>query len=107
MRAISLRNVIVVVLVIGIGNGFVQAGRQEILAMLSREEADFEFKDVTITEALGKIEQVAGGEIVLSDEAQWKLPQGQATRLSAFLKGSLADCLTEMIYNVSCIHCGS
>lgn len=97
MRAISLRNVIVVVLVIGIGNGFVQAGRQEILAMLSREEADFEFKDVTITEALGKIEQVAGGEIVLSDEAQWKLPQGQATRLSAFLKGSLADCLTEMM----------
>ena len=97
MRAISLRNVIVVVLVIGIGNGFVQAGRQEILAMLSRKEAEFEFKDVTITEALGKIKQVAGGEIVLSDEAQWKLPQGQATRLSAFLKGSLADCLTEMM----------
>jgi hypothetical protein len=88
---------IVVVLVFGVGNGFVQAGRQEILAMLSRKEAEFEFKDVTITEALDKIGQVAGGEIVLSDEAQWKLPQGQATRFSASLKGSLADCLTEML----------
>ncbi|MHC4241349.1 MAG: hypothetical protein ACYSU4_03025, partial [Planctomycetota bacterium] len=28
---------------------------------------------------------------------QWKLPQGEATRLSASLKGSLSNCLTEML----------
>jgi hypothetical protein len=97
MKAINLRNVIIAVLIIGIGNGFAQAGRQEILAMLSTKEAEFEFEDVTITEALNKIGQVAGGEIVLSDEAQWKLPQSQTTRMSALLEGSLAECLTEML----------
>jgi len=97
MKAINFRNVIVAILIIGIGTGFVRADRQELLAMLSVQEAEFEFKDVTITEALGKIGQVAGVEVTLSDQAEWKMPQGQATRLSASLKGSLADCLTEML----------
>ncbi|MHC4242570.1 MAG: hypothetical protein ACYSU4_09205, partial [Planctomycetota bacterium] len=88
MKTINLRNVIVAVLIIGIGAGYVRADRQELLARLSREQGEFELKDVTITEALGKIKQITGVEIVLSDEAQWKLPQGEATRLSASLKGS-------------------
>ena len=97
MKVTNLRNVIVMVLIIGVGTGFARADRQDVLEVLSRKEAEFEFKDVTITEALGKIEQVAVVEVILSDEAQWKLPQGQATRLSASLKGSLAECLTEML----------
>ena len=97
MKAISLRNVIVVALLINMGIGFSWASGQEVLEVLSRKEAEFEFKDVTITEALDKIGQFARVEIVLSDEAQWKLPQGQETKLSASLKGSLADCLAEML----------
>jgi hypothetical protein len=97
MRAINLRNVIVTVLIIGIGVGYVKADRQLMLRELSRKKADYEFKDVTIAEALDNISSELGAEIVLSDEAQWKLPQGEATRLSASLKGSLADCLTEML----------
>ncbi len=97
MKAISLRNVIVAVLIIGIGTGFARADRQELLALLSRQKAEFDFKDITITEALDNIRAELGEKIVLSDEAQWKLPQGEATRLSATLKGSLADCLTEML----------
>ncbi|MHC4533318.1 MAG: hypothetical protein ACYS6K_05135 [Planctomycetota bacterium] len=97
MKAISLRKMLIVVLIIGIGAGYVRADRQELLRMLSRKKADFEFKDVTITEALNNIRSDLGVEIVLSDEAQWKLPQGEATRLTASLKGSLSDCLTEML----------
>ena len=97
MKAISLRNVIVAVLIFSIGTSFVRADRQELLSMLSRKEAEFEFKDVTIAEALYDIGSELEIEIVLSDEAEWKLPNGRATRLSASLNGSLADCLTEML----------
>ena len=102
MKAISLRKIVMVVLIIGTGTGFVQAdrrelSRQELLSELSRKHAEFEFKDVTIAEALNNIGSELRAEIVLSDEAQWKLPQGEATRLSASLKGSLSDCLTEML----------
>lgn len=97
MKAISLRNVIVAVLIICIGAGYVRADRQELLRVLSRKQAEFEFKDVTIAEALDNIGQEVEVKIVLSDEARWKLPQGEATRLSASLKGSLSDCLTEML----------
>jgi hypothetical protein len=97
MKVINLRNVIIIVLLIGMGTGFAQASKLEVLEVLSKKEAEFEFKDVDITEALDKIGHVARVEVVLSDEAEWKLPQGQTTRLSASLKGSLADCLTEML----------
>ncbi len=97
MKAINLRNVVVAVLLIGIGTGFAQASKLEVLEVLSRKEAEFELKDVTITEALEKIGGVARVEVVLSDEARWKLPHGEVTRLSASLKGSLAECLTEML----------
>jgi hypothetical protein len=97
MKAISLRNVIVAVLIIGIGTGFARADRQELLNRLIREQTEFEFKDVTIAEALDDIGSELGVEIVLSDEAEWKLPNGRATRLSASLNGSLADSLIEML----------
>ncbi|MCP4260181.1 MAG: hypothetical protein GY774_22090 [Planctomycetes bacterium] len=97
MKAINLRKIALVILIIGIGTGYVRADKQELLTRLSRMKVEFEFKDVTFTEALDKIGSELGTQIVLSDEAQWKLPQGEATRLSASLKGSLADCLTEML----------
>jgi hypothetical protein len=97
MKAISLKNTIVIVLIIVIGTCFARADRQELLTMISRKQAEFEFKDITITEALDNISSELGAEILLSDEAQWKLPHGVATRLSASLKGSLAECLTEML----------
>ena len=97
MKTISLRSVIIVVLMVGIGVGYVKADRQVMLREFSGKRADFEFKDITITEALDNISSELGAEIVLSDEAEWKLPQGAATKMSASLKGSLADCLTEML----------
>ena len=97
MKTISFRNVLLAVLIIGIGTGYVWADRQELLTNLSRKQAEFEFKDVTIAEALDNISSELGAEIVLSDEAKWKLPQGGSTRLSATLKGPLADCLKEML----------
>ncbi len=97
MRAISLRKMLIAVVILGIVTGYVKADRQELLRELGRNEAEFEFKDVTIAEALHDIGQEVGVKIVLSDEAQWKLPRGQATRLSASLKGTLSECLIEML----------
>ncbi len=97
MKAISLRKMVVVIVLIGIGAGFVRADTQDLLANLSKKQAEFEFKHVTITEALDDIGSELGAKIVLSHEAQWKLSHGKSTRLSASLKGSLSDCLTEML----------
>ena len=97
MKAISLRKILIAVVILGIVTGYVKADRQELLRELGRKEEEFEFKDVTIAEALYDIGQELGVKIVLSDEAQWKLPQGEITRLSASLQGSLSDCLTEML----------
>jgi hypothetical protein len=54
-------------------------------------------KNVTILEALEKISAEAEAPIILSDDAAWKLPYGEATRLSVELDGPLADSLTEML----------
>jgi len=97
MKAINLRKIVIAIVIIGIGASYVRADKQQLLANLSRKKAEFEFKDVTIAEALKKIGETAEVKIVLSDEAEWKLPHGEATRLSASLKGSLLDCLTEML----------
>ena len=97
MKAINLRTIVIAIVIIGIGASYVRADKQQLLANLSRKKAEFEFKDVTIAEALKKIGETAEVKIVLSDEAEWKLPHGEATRLSASLKGSLSDCLTEML----------
>lgn len=53
--------------------------------------------DVTIVEALEKIGHEADLKIGLSDEAVWKLPQGEATRLSVTLDGPLAESLSKML----------
>ncbi|OHB77628.1 MAG: hypothetical protein A2Z25_05870 [Planctomycetes bacterium RBG_16_55_9] len=76
--------------------GIVRADKAQLLQKLS---ADFEIRltDVTIVEALDKIGQKAGVKLALSDEAVWKLPYGEATRLSVTLQGPLADSLTEML----------
>jgi hypothetical protein len=76
--------------------GVVRAGKSQWLEKLS---ADFEIQltDVTIVEALDRIGQKAGVKLALSDEAVWKLPYGEATRLSVALQGPLADSLTEML----------
>jgi hypothetical protein len=83
-------------LIVGVVTGYAWADKQELQAKLSKEMA-FEFKDVTIVQAMKSIGEESGVEIVLSDEAVWKLPFGEATRLSASLSGPLADSLTKML----------
>jgi len=96
MKAIGLRKMVIAVLIIGTGTGYLYADKQELQARLGKE-ITFEFKDVTLAEALKKIGETAEVKIVLSDEAVWKLPFGEATRLSVSLSGPLADSLTEML----------
>ena len=85
-----------IVVLVCIFAGVVRAGKSQWLEKLS---ADFEIQltDVTIVEALDRIGQKAGVKLALSDEAVWKLPYGEATRLSVTLQGPLADSLTEML----------
>lgn len=96
MKAISLRKMIVVVLIIGIATCYAWADKQELQAKLGKE-LNIEFKDVTIAEALKGIGEKAEVRLVLSDEAVWKLPYAEATRLTVSLRGPLADSLTEML----------
>ena len=96
MKAISLRKMVFAVLIIGAGTSYVCADMQELQARLSKE-ATFEFKDVTIAQALEDIGQKAEVKIVLSDEAVWKLPFGESTRLSASLSGPLTDSVSKML----------
>jgi len=96
MNAMSLRKMVVVFALVGVLAGFVQADKLELQAKLSKE-VPIQLKDVTIVEALDEIGKKAGLEIVLSDEAAWKLPQGGATRLRVGLKGPVAESLTEML----------
>ncbi len=61
------------------------------------KEITIRLNDVTIVEALDKIGKEAGVKFVISSEAEWKLPYGAATRLSAVLDGPLSDSMTEML----------
>jgi hypothetical protein len=90
------KKVVLVAVSVFILAGVVQADKPQLLEKLS---ADFEIRltDVTIIEALDKIGQKSGVKLALSDEAVWKLPYGEATRLSVTLQGPLADSLTEML----------
>ncbi len=78
---------------------FAGVGRADKSQLLAKLSADFDIRlaDVTIVEALDKIGQKAGVKLALSDEAVWKLPYGEATRLSVTLQGPLADSLMEML----------
>jgi hypothetical protein len=80
----------------GFFTGAVQADKQQVQEKLSKD-ISIRLSDVTISNALDSIGQKAGLKIVLSDEAIWKLPYGEATRLSVSLSGPLADSLTEML----------
>jgi len=73
-----------------------RADKQQLQENLSKD-ISIKLSDVTIAEALEKIGQKAELKIVLSDEAIWKLPYGEATRLSVTLSGPLADSMTEML----------
>ncbi|HUV62316.1 MAG TPA: hypothetical protein VMW24_00390 [Sedimentisphaerales bacterium] len=73
-----------------------QADKARLLEKLNAN-VEIQLRDVTIAEALGEIGQKAGVKLALSDEAVWKLPYGEATRLSVTLEGPLADGMTEML----------
>jgi hypothetical protein len=96
MNAMNLKKMVVVLVLVGVLAGFAQADKLDLQAKLSKE-IKIQLKDVTIAEALEKIGEKAGLDIVLSDEAVWKLPQGGATRLRVMLQGPLAESLTEML----------
>jgi hypothetical protein len=76
--------------------GLVQADKLALQKKLG-QDIRIQLKDVTIAEALEKVGQEAGVKFVLSGEAEWKLPQGKATRLSVTMDGALADSMTEML----------
>jgi hypothetical protein len=88
-------------LVVGIAlvcffTGYVRADKLQLQAKLSKQ-IKIELRDVTVAKALEKIGEKADVKILLSDEAAWKLPQGEATRLSVMMQGPLAESLTEML----------
>jgi hypothetical protein len=81
--------------------GFILAGpaladKKQLQEKLNKD-LSIELDDVTITEALETIGQKAELKIVVSDEAVWKLPEGENTRLSVKLQGRLGDSMTEML----------
>jgi len=97
MSAKSLVKIVLAAIVsVGILADCVRADKLQLEEKLNGE-VEIRLKDSTIAEALEKIGQEAGVEIVLSEEAKWKLPAGERTRLSGELKGRLADSLEEML----------
>ena len=97
MSAKNLRRMVVVmVAVVCVSAGFVRADKLATQGKLSKE-VKIQLKDVTIFEALEKIGEKAGVRFVLSDEAIWKLPYGEATRLSVAMDGPLAESMAEML----------
>jgi len=97
MNARNFVKIIIVAIVsVSFFNESVQADKQQLQEKLSKD-ISIRLSDVTISNALESIGQKAGVKIVLSDEAVWKLPYGEVTRLSVSLSGPLADSLTEML----------
>ncbi len=97
MRQNSFNKMIVAVIGLSfVLSGNVKADKMQLQERLSKE-VKIQLNDVTIAEALKKIGEKAGLPIVLSDEAVWRLPYGEATRLSVALNGPLTDSLTEML----------
>jgi len=97
MSAKSFTKLVTMVVVVG----FVLAGpgradKKQLLEKLNKN-ISVELNDVTIAEALETIGQKAELKIALSDEAVWKLPEGETTRLSVTLEGRLGDSMTEML----------
>lgn len=97
MSAKSLMRIVLLAIVsVGVLPDCVRADKLQLEQKLNGE-VEIQLKDSTIAEVLGKIGQEAGVEIVLSEEAKWKLPAGERTRLSVELKGRLAESLEEML----------
>ncbi|GAJ10091.1 unnamed protein product, partial [marine sediment metagenome] len=92
---------VLVVILVCVSAGYVRADKLQLQEKLSKE-IKIQLDNVTIAEALEKIGKKAGVKFILSDEAAWKLPQGEATRLSVALDGPLADSMTEMM-NAFCM----
>lgn len=90
------KTVMLITILAGAATDLVQADKLQLQEKLSRE-VSIQLNNVTIAEALAKIGQKAGVKFVLSDEAVWRLPYGEATRLSVSLNGPLADSMTEML----------
>lgn len=95
-RKNPVRMMSIAILLISITAGFARADKLELQKKLSAD-IRIQLKDVTIGESLKKISEKAGVKFVLSGEAAWKLPYGEATRLSVALDGPLADSMTEML----------
>lgn len=91
-----VRTLLVVVAVTGVSASYVRADKLQLQKKLS-QDVEIRLNNVTIAEALEKIGQQAEVKFALSDEAAWKLPQGEATRLSVALAGPLAESMTEML----------
>jgi len=93
---IFVRTVLIVNALVFVPASLARADKLDLQARLSKN-VKIELNDVTIAEAMDKIGKKAGVKFVLSDEAAWKLPYGEATRLSVALDGPLAESLTEML----------
>lgn len=91
-----VRTLLLVVVVIGVSASYIRADKLQLQKKLS-QDVEIRLNNVTIAEALEKIGQQAGVKFALSDETAWKLPQGEATRLSVALTGPLAESMTEML----------
>lgn len=97
MNATTIRKTVVLVTIfLGVCTGGAWAGGSALQDAL-RKPVEVELGDVTIGQALEEIGKKAGVRFVLSEEAIWKLPYGEATRLSVTLKGPLAESMTEML----------
>jgi hypothetical protein len=91
-----VRTLVFVVALVGISAGYVRADKLQLQKKMS-EDVDIKLNNVPVAEALEAIGKKAGVKFILSDEAVWKLPQGEATRLSVVLDGPLADSMPEML----------
>ena len=96
MKVKSFVTMVVLIVLSGVLAGSAQADKLALQEKLSKD-VSIELDDVTIAEALEKIGKKAGVKFVLSDEAQWKLPYGKATRLAIVMEGPLAEGMTEML----------
>jgi len=93
---IFVRTALIVSALVFVPADLARADKPDLQARLSKS-VKIELNDVTIAEALDKIGKKAGVKLVLSNEAAWKLPYGEATRLSVALDGPLAESLAEML----------
>jgi hypothetical protein len=96
MNAKNYVKLVVVIVLIGVLAGVARADKLTLQEKLSRE-LKVKLTDVTIAGALETIGKKAGVKFVLSDDAEWKLPYGKATRLSVALDGPLAESMTQML----------